>query len=232
VHTDHVSAPAVRRTRAKRGSGDLLRNEIVVAAKRLLAEAESADDVPMRAVADAVGVTTPSIYLHFADKQELLGAVVADVFRELDDAMLEGAAAETTPLGRLRAFGLAYVRFALAHPEHYRLAMLDPCPKPNVEVDEVLHSAGFSHMQATVEECIASGVFQGEPLAITFEMWAAAHGVAALMIAKPYLPFGDAEEFADRALCAAALGHAVRPMLGDDPSPGVVTAWLAGHATQ
>lgn len=221
-----MSAPAVRRTRAKRGSGDLLREEIVEAAKRLLAEADRADDVPMRAVAEAVGVTTPSIYLHFADKQELLGAVVADVFRELDDAMLAAAAEETTPMGRLRAYGLAYVRFALDHREHYRLAMLDPCPTPNLEVDEVLHSASFSHLQATVEECIAAGIFQGESLAITFEVWAAAHGVAALMIAKPYLPFGEAEDFADRALCAAAIGHAVRPLIGDDPTPGAMTEWL------
>jgi len=221
-----VTARAVRRTRAKRGSGDLLREEIVVAAKRLLADADRADDVSMRAVAEAVGVTTPSIYLHFADKQGLLGAVVADVFRELDDAMLEAAAEETTPMGRLRAFGLAYVRFALDHPEHYRLAMLDPCPTPNVEVDEVLHSASFSHLQATVEECIAAGIFEGEPLEITFDMWAAAHGVAALMIAKPYLPFGAAEEFADRTLCTAAIGHAVRPLLGDAPMPGAILEWL------
>jgi AcrR family transcriptional regulator len=225
VHTEAVSAPAVRRTRAKRGSGDLLRDEIVVAARRLLAEADRAEDVPMRAVAEAVGVTTPSIYLHFADKQELLAAVVAGVFGELDVAMTEAAATETTPLGRLRAFGLAYVRFAVEHPEHYRLAMLEPCPKPNVEVDEVLHSSAFSHLQTTVEECMTAGVFKGDPLAITFEMWATAHGVAALMIAKPYLPFGDAEDFADRVLCAAALGQAVRPVVGDEP--GSVVEWLA-----
>ncbi len=222
-----MSAPAVRRTRAKRGSGDLLREEIVAAAKRLLAEADRADDVSMRAVADAVGVTTPSIYLHFADKQELLGAVVADVFRELDVAMLAAAADESTPMARLRSYGLAYIRFALDHREHYRLAMLDPCPKPNVEVDEVLHSAAFSHMQATVEECVAAGIFQGDPLAITFEMWAAAHGVAGLVIAKPYLPFGDVEEFADRCLCVAALGHVVRPLLGADPAPEAIVGWLA-----
>jgi AcrR family transcriptional regulator len=236
VHTDAesdgdegtgVSAPAVRRARAKRGSGDLLRHEIVDAAKTLLAEADRAEDVPIRAIADAVGVSTPSIYLHFADKQQLLSAVVADVFGELDEAMVKAAADETAPLGRLRAYGLAYVRFALTHPEHYRLAMLDPCPKPNVEVDEVLHSSAFSHMQATVEECIDAGIFQGDPLDITFEMWAAAHGVAALMIAKPYLPFGAAEDFADRALCAAAIGHAVRPLVGDDPTPGAITEWLA-----
>jgi AcrR family transcriptional regulator len=224
VHTDDVSAPAVRRTRAKRGSGDLLREEIVVAAKRLLGAADRADDVSMRAVAEAVGVTTPSIYLHFTDKQGLLAAVVADVFRELDDAMIAAAAEETQPLGRLRAFGLAYVRFALEHREHYRLAMLEPCPEPNAEVDKVLHSSAFSHLESTVEECVAAGVFEGEALAITFEMWAVAHGVAALMIAKPYLPFGDAEDFADRVLSSAAVGHAVRPLVGDDP--GAVTVWL------
>ena len=223
-----MTAPAVRRTRAKRGSGDQLREEIVVAAKQLLAEADGAEDVPIRAVADAVGVTTPSIYLHFADKQELLAAVVADVFRELDDAMIEAAAPETTPMGRLHAYGLAYVRFALAHPQHYRLAMLEPCPTPNVAVDEVLHSAAFSHLQATVEECVETGVFVGDPLAITFDMWAAAHGVAGLMIAKPYLPFGDAEEFADRTLCSVAIGHAVRPVVGDEPA--AVVNWLARHS--
>jgi AcrR family transcriptional regulator len=224
-----MTTPAVRRARSKRGSGDLLRAEIVVAAKGLLANAGRADDVSMRAVAEAVGVTTPSIYLHFDDKQELLAAVVADVFRELDDAMTEAASAATTPLARLRAYGLAYVRFALDHPEHYRLAMLDPCPKPNIEVDEVLRSSAFSHLQATVEECVETGIFGGDSLAITFEMWAVAHGAAALMIAKPYLPFGAAEEFADRVLCAAALGHAVRPLTGDEPDD--VTDWLARHRT-
>jgi len=222
-----LSAPAVRRTRAKRGSGELLRDEIVVAAKRLLAGADRATDVPMRAVAEAVGVTTPSIYLHFADKQDLLAAVVADVFRELDDAMTEAAAGETSPLGRLRAFGMAYVRFALDHPEHYRLALLEPCPTPTITIDEVLESSAFSHLRATVQECVDTGIFRGDPLAITFDMWAAAHGVAALMIAKPYLPFGEAEEFADRALCATAIGHVVRPLVGDEP--GAVTEWLQGR---
>src|SRR5664279_6099987 len=113
--------PAKRR-RASRGSGERLRADIIVAAKKLLAESGRVDDVSMRSVADAVGVTSPSIYLHFADKDELISAVVADVFRELDDAMITGAAEATTALGRLRAYGLSYIRFAVAHPEQYRLA--------------------------------------------------------------------------------------------------------------
>ncbi len=117
-----------------------------------------------------------------------------------------------TPLGRLRAFGLAYVRFAVAHPEHYRLAAMDPCPTPNVEVDEVLRSSAFEHFNATVVECIEAGIFAGgDPLPITFDLWAAAHGVASLMIAKPYLPWGNVDEFADRVLCAPLQGTRWRP---------------------
>ena len=36
------------------------------------------------------------------------------------------------------------------------------------------------------QECIEAGIFaEGDPLAITFDLWAAAHGVAGMMIVKP-----------------------------------------------
>jgi AcrR family transcriptional regulator len=216
-----------KRRRAIRGSGEQLRDEIVVAAKKLLADANHADEVSIRAVADAVGVTPPSIYLHFADKNDLISAVVADTFRELDDAMLTGASDADSPMARLRAFGLAYIRFAISHPEHYRLAAMDPCPKPNIEVDDVLRSSAFEHFQATVVECIEAGIFVADdPLPITFALWSAAHGVASLVIAKPYLPWGNLEEFADRVLCAAAAGHAVTGLFAQPPTPDSITTWI------
>jgi AcrR family transcriptional regulator len=214
-----------RRRRAQRGSGEQLRAEIVVAAKQLLASSGRADDVSIRAVADAVGVTSPSIYLHFEDKTALLTAVVADVFAELDEAMLSEASAHTEPLARLRAFGMAYVRFALAHPEHYRIAALDPCPRP--EVDEVLGSSAFEHFNQTVRACMAAGIFpDGDPLPITLDLWAAAHGIASLMITKPFLPWGDFEVTVDRVLCSAALGHAAVGLIGERPTPSELTDWL------
>lgn len=217
----------VRRRRAQRGSGEQLRPEIVKAAKDLLAASADADAVSIRAVAEAVGVTPPSIYLHFEDKNQLLSAVVVDVFAELDVAMLAAAEGVDTPLGRLRAFGLAYVKWAVSHPEHYRLATMDPCPKPDIEVDEVLRSSSFEHFNQTVVDCMEAGIFAAsDPLPVTFQLWAAAHGIASLIIAKPYLPWGDVEAFADRGLCAAALGQATGDLLGG-PTPEEFTAWLA-----
>lgn len=220
-----------KRRRASRGSGEQLRAEIVAAAKKLLAETKDADDVSIRAVADAVGITPPSIYLHFADKDELIGAVVFDVFAELDNAMLQAADGITAPLERLRAFGLAYIRFAVGHPEHYRLATMDPCAKPPA-VDEVLASSAFEHFNAAVRDCMDAGIFaEGDVLPITLQLWAAAHGIASLMVAKPYLPWGDVEEIADRVLCAAALGQAAADLVGADPTPAEVSAWITSQRT-
>jgi AcrR family transcriptional regulator len=225
-----MSEATARRRRASRGSGDQLRAEIVAAAKDLLATSKSVDAVSIRAVAEAVGVTSPSIYLHFADKNDLIEAVVVDVFAELDAAMVAAGAKATSPLGRLRAFGLAYVQFAVAHPEHYRIATMDPFPDPPAALDEVLASSTFTHFSATVQECIEAGIFaDGDRLPITLELWSAAHGIASLIIAKPYLPWGEVEEIADRVLCAAALGHAAVGLVGGDPTPEAVTAWLAAQ---
>jgi AcrR family transcriptional regulator len=219
------SAAPARRRRAARGSGEQLRGEIIAAAKRLLAQAASSEAMSIRAVADAVGVTPPSIYLHFADKDALLEAVVSDVFAELDASMLAAGAEAGTPLERLCAYGLAYVRFAIDHPEHYRIATMDPCPRP--DLDTVLADSAFSHLRDTVTECMAAGIFApDDPLPVAMAMWSAAHGVAALMIAKPFLPWGDKLAFATGVLRSAALGHAVNDLRGGEMSPADVTRWL------
>ena len=66
------------RPRSPRGHGDQLRDEILQAADELLGETASEEAVSIRAVADAVGVTPPSIYRHFPDKASLfLAAAMA-----------------------------------------------------------------------------------------------------------------------------------------------------------
>jgi AcrR family transcriptional regulator len=215
-----------RRRRAPRGSGEQLHAEIIAAAKELLATSNDASGVSIRSVADAVGVTSPSIYLHFADKEALLDAVVTDVFRELDAAMVSAASVFELPLERLCAYGMAYVRFAVEHPAHYRLAMMDHFTMPP-QSDGVLTESAFGHLSETVKECMDAGVFApGDPTPIAFEMWAAAHGIAALVIAKPYAPWGDIDSFAYRVLRSAAVGRATADLIGD-PDAAEFTRWLA-----
>jgi AcrR family transcriptional regulator len=83
------------RHRARRGEGERLRGEILDAAEQWLVETADESAVSIRAIAGRVGVTPPSIYRHFADKDSLMMAVCQSVFARLDDA-LELAARDTT----------------------------------------------------------------------------------------------------------------------------------------
>jgi AcrR family transcriptional regulator len=207
----------------------------VAAAKDLLAVSADSTAVSIRAVADKVGVTPPSIYLHFADKDALIEAVVADVFAELDAAMVAAGTGITNPLARLRSYGLAYVRFAVAHPEHYRVATMEHCALGDgqfggSELDRTLRDAAFSHLRETVEACMDEGIFaRADSLVITLQLWAAAHGIASLLVTKPYLPWGDVDAVADQVLCAAAGGRVLADRLGADATPEGLRAWVSEH---
>ena len=207
------------RQRSKRGEGERLREEILVAGKRLLMETGNLDAVTVRSVAEAVGVSPPSIYLHFADKDALLDAVCARYFEKLDQEMQRVAAEQSSPIEVLRAQGLAYVRFATQTPELYRIAAMSE-GRPGSDVDLTLNSSAFVHMRNSVESLMAEGIYpRGDATGAALELWTVAHGIAALLISKPYLPWGDAEAFADRVLRAMCCGQIVSSAIGPEVRP-------------
>jgi AcrR family transcriptional regulator len=220
------STETLRRRRAPRGSGDLLRDEILNAATDLLLDIGQAKAVSIRSVAERVGVTPPSIYLHFQDKDALLDAVCARYFEKLDEEMQRVAAMQPSTAEVLRAQGLAYVRFATENPELYRIATMGEW-KSDSSVDAALANSAFEHICATVEALMAEGVFlAGDATGVALELWSAAHGVAALLIAKPHLPFGEADVFTDRVLRTVFSGNMVTGVVGADATPQQVVERL------
>jgi AcrR family transcriptional regulator len=217
----------VKRRRAPRGSGDQLRDEILDAATELLLETGDAKAVAIRAVAQRVGVTPPSIYLHFADKDALLDAVCARYFEKLDEQMQAVAAtAGPASIDVLRAQGLAYVRFALDTPELYRIATMGS-GQPGSDVDVVLTSSAFAHMCSAVQALIDEGIYPpGDVTGFALELWSAAHGVAALLISRPYLPWGNVEDFASRVLRSVCCGQVISGAIGADDAPRDTLTWL------
>jgi len=224
-----VSVEGLRRPRAPRGSGDRLRDEILAATTDLLLETEHARAVSIRSVAQRVGVTPPSIYLHFADKAALLDAVCARYFEKLDQEMQRVAGEYSSPAEVLRAQGLAYIRFATQNPELYRIATMGEWKSGN-SIDIALETTAFKHMLATVQTLMDDGVYPpDDPTTVALELWTAAHGVAAMLIAKPHLPFGDAEAFADRVLSSVFCGRVVAGLAGPDARPAEWAAWGISH---
>jgi len=182
----------------------------------LLTETGSEEAVSIRAVAQRVGVSAPSIYLHFADKRALIDAVCEEVFESLHQRMRAAAEGAPDPFEALRAQGNAYVHFALENPEHYRVVMMQAHAPATEAVDSIVAGGAFGYLLESVQVCVEQGVLEGDPVELGLGLWAAAHGVAALLVAKPYFPWPDIDDFVDRTICMAGLGLAVSTRLDRD----------------
>jgi AcrR family transcriptional regulator len=203
---------APRRTRARRGEGERLRGQILEAAERLLVEAGDEQAVTIRDVAEAVGVTPPSVYLHFADKDELLFAISERNFAELDRVTEEAAAGSNDLLQSLALRGRAYVRFGVEHPEQYRiLFMRNPAQTPqSFDFSRVGTAASFGHLLEHVTRCVEEGLIEGDPLQVSLVLWAGVHGLTSLLISKPEVPWPPADSIIDRLCRALIYGLAPR----------------------
>jgi AcrR family transcriptional regulator len=192
-----------RRARARRGEGERLREEIVAATEELLISTGSADAVSIRAVAEAVGVTPPSIYIHFAHKEALIIEVCERIFQALDAVIEEATCNECEPLEEVKAIGRAYIRFGLDHPEQYRLLFMTRTPEldPELMRERMSEVSGFARVVAATQRCIDEGAFaKGDAFLIACGLWIGVHGITSLFIAKPTFPWPDADELIDHVL--------------------------------
>jgi AcrR family transcriptional regulator len=205
------TAASPRRRRARRGEGERLRDQIIEAVERLLVETGDEQAVTIRAVADAVGVTPPSVYLHFADKDEMLFAVCERLFAELDRITQEAASGSSDPLESLALRGRAYVRFGVEHPEQYRILFMGkPSRTPaSFDLERLGAVAAFGHLLEDVTRCVGSGLLRGDPLQASLVLWAGVHGLTSLLISKPEFPWPEVDAIADQ-LCRAML-HGLAP---------------------
>lgn len=162
-----------------------------MAAERLLLETEDESAVSVRAVADAVGVTPPSIYLHFADKTELMLAVCQRQFDKLDVVVNQAIEGIADPLEMLRRRAQAYIDFGVAHPEHYRVLLMGKrgLSREDFEAGRLPGIGSLLGVVENVQACMDSGVFaRDDPFLVACGLWAAVHGLTSLRITMPGFP--------------------------------------------
>ncbi|MEU2358897.1 TetR/AcrR family transcriptional regulator [Streptomyces misionensis] len=100
-------------------------------------------------MATTAGGTTPSVYLHFADKQALVDAVAMRVWTDLDRYLRAAREGFLGPMRALRKTGAAYVEFASRHPVKYRRLMTS-APSDGSEAQRTAAEACFAHIAAAV----------------------------------------------------------------------------------
>ena len=145
----------------------------------------------LREVAREVGISPPSIYLHFADKDELAWAVVQDGYETLADELRaagEHAAEESgDPFERLRAQAHAYCEFAIANPGLSRL-MFGADPLRWAPDTQHAHPAAavMQCWQETLTACARSGLVIPNDIAhAAMAFWSALHGRIVLALTYP-----------------------------------------------
>ncbi|MDO9407093.1 TetR/AcrR family transcriptional regulator [Patulibacter sp.] len=110
--------------------------EIVDVARRLLDE-DGIDALSMRAIAARLDVRAPSLYKHLPDKQAILDVLVADILRENGDVMRAAITGAEDPVGAIIS---GFRRWALEHPQRYRVAMDGPLADTPLVQSAALHS--------------------------------------------------------------------------------------------
>lgn len=155
------------------------RQAILDAALHLYSEGDYSS-VTMRAIAQAVGCQSPSLYHYFASKD--------DIFQALEEAGVALILAHYTAperedagsLEKLRTRYWRYYSFSRVHPDYFRLLFLERfSPQGQAFRKQVMESVESGRR---VTACIADGSFPAntDRVAAAQLLWSAVHGPAVL----------------------------------------------------
>jgi AcrR family transcriptional regulator len=211
---DLMNSARARRGKASGGMGRrparlsaVDRRRAILAAAKEIFLAEGYEGTTMRRIAEALGVTPTTLYLHFPDKSALLTEICDDSFAQLVVEFARADLEHAPPLEALRRLLDSYVGFGLAHPREYRLLFMTEVP-PHVGGHRPVPGDGatrpdngqiaFAALEALVRRLVDEGVFRpGDVETIAEAIWAAAHGLVSLLIAMPHFPWSERARLVD-----------------------------------
>jgi len=179
-----------------------------------------ASAISLRAIARELKITAPAIYNYFLDRDALVTALIIDAYKSFGDSQL--AARDAIPvgdmIGRIKAIGVAYRKWAHAYPQRYQLIFGTPLPGYEAPLMEVLPSAArslsalvtvveqlrvaeklnvsnFPEVKAEYKESFEMWKpYGGEAdilsLSVAMIVWSRVHGLVSLEIANNLPPFG------------------------------------------
>jgi AcrR family transcriptional regulator len=182
ANTPQRSARAGRKPRNRYHHGDL-RRALLNEAVRTIRES-GVEALTLRAAGARLNVSRSALYRHFADKSALLEAVATEGFRTLREKLAAAWSDSGDAMPRFAAMGVAYVRFAVDNPSHYRV-MFGGFVRDDCRTPELLTEASGS-FQLLVDALVSLQrerlVEADDPMQLAQFVWATVHGVAMLAI--------------------------------------------------
>jgi AcrR family transcriptional regulator len=111
--------------------------EIKQTARRILV-ADGPDGLSLRAIAREMGMTAPALYRYFPSREDLVVALIADLYDQLTAALeaTRDAVEPADPRRQLAETSRAFRTWALANPREFGLLFGSPIPGIDAGADE------------------------------------------------------------------------------------------------
>jgi AcrR family transcriptional regulator len=164
--------------------GDLERALIETAVQVI--QEEGVQALTLRDVGARLGVSRTALYRHFDGKEALLARVASEGFKRFHSALAKAAdGARARRADPLPAMALAYLRFARAHPSHYR-TMFSSAVDMTGDAELARHGeAAFNVLLDAIRAGQRQGrIRAGDPVQLAEITWAMSHGIATLGMAN------------------------------------------------
>ncbi|WP_425093931.1 TetR/AcrR family transcriptional regulator [Tropicimonas sp. S265A] len=166
------------RTKRAYHHGDL--RQQLLNATRQLVEEKGPDAFSVSEACRRAGVSTAAPYRHFADKTDMLAALIVDCMAEMTTRLIEAGAAH--PFGTLEAIaagGVEYVEFAEANPGVFRMMFAENYQRP--EIEEAGHAC-YNSLLLQVAAYLGKDTVDEDVLRESFPLWTFVHGASFLRI--------------------------------------------------
>jgi AcrR family transcriptional regulator len=160
--------------------GDL-RAELVRIAREFVRQS-GAEGWSMREAARKAGVSQAAPYRHFAAKAELLDAVSAEAYAELELRYQEAVRANADHAQHATAVAQAYLRFAFDEPQLFRLIFASARLHGTKEA-----KSSYREFERAVKNTqLAGGLPAGSTTMLAHALWCSVHGVADLVLSGSF----------------------------------------------
>ena len=207
-----MNDPGSRSPRKAKGQGAERREEILAAALKLFTEF-GLYAVSTRQIAQAVGISQPTLYAYFPTKDDIGHELHSRAFALLAQRLAAGDGEPVDTPDCLVQMLRIYMDFGLQNPDMYRIAFMSESAQvkswwksPDVTLSPETQST-FGVLHREIAKLHARGLTVDiEPMTLTQSVWSSMHGLVSLLIAKPAFPWVEREELISSHLKLIARG--------------------------